>query len=136
MTATGRRLAPLAEVAGQITADGGSALAVPADVTDSQAMEAAVTAHEERFGRLDIVVANAGIVPVPGPVLDCPSAVWAEVLQTNLTGVWNTARAAGCAAPNITPHPSYGVQLATPYRYHFRADRCGSPAADRLPRYA
>ena len=102
---TGRRLAPLAEVTGQITADGGSALAVPADVTDSQAMQAAVTAHEERFGRLDIVVANAGIVPVPGPVLDCPSAVWAEVLQTNLSSqhlIATTFGRIGAAARQLT----------------------------------
>jgi NAD(P)-dependent dehydrogenase (short-subunit alcohol dehydrogenase family) len=94
VTVTGRRPAPLAEVTGQIAADGGRALAVPADVADGQAMDAAVTAAADRFGRLDIVVANAGIVAVPGPVLDCPPAVWAGVLQTNLTGVWNTARAA------------------------------------------
>jgi NAD(P)-dependent dehydrogenase (short-subunit alcohol dehydrogenase family) len=91
---TGRRLDPLAEVAGRVSAAGGSALAVCADVTRPDAMSDAVDALLTRFGRLDVVVANAGIQPSPGPVLGCSPGRWREMLDTNLTGVWNTARAA------------------------------------------
>jgi NAD(P)-dependent dehydrogenase (short-subunit alcohol dehydrogenase family) len=57
-------------------------------------MSEAVAAVLDGFGCLDIVVANAGVQPPRGPVLDCPADLWREVLEINLTGVWNTARAA------------------------------------------
>jgi NAD(P)-dependent dehydrogenase (short-subunit alcohol dehydrogenase family) len=95
---TGRRPDPLAGVAARISAAGGTALAVCADVTRLDAMSDAVAAVVARFGRLDVVVANAGIQPAPGPVLDCPPDDWREMLDVNLTGVWNTARA---AAPTL-----------------------------------
>ncbi len=91
---TGRRPDPLAAVAGRICAAGGTALAACADVTRATAMSDAVDAVLARFGRLDIVVANAGIQPWPGPVLDCSPGRWREMLDINLTGIWNTARAA------------------------------------------
>jgi len=91
---TGRRPGPLAAVAGRICAAGGSALAACADVTRPAAMSDAVDAVLARFGRLDIVVANAGVQPWPGPVLDCSPGRWREMLDINLTGIWNTARAA------------------------------------------
>ena len=91
---TGRRPEPLAGVAGRISAAGGGALAACADAAELSAMSAAVDMVLARFGRLDIVVANAGIQPSPGPVLDCSPGRWREMLDINLTGVWNTARAA------------------------------------------
>jgi NAD(P)-dependent dehydrogenase (short-subunit alcohol dehydrogenase family) len=48
-------------VAAEITASGGSAIAIPTDVSDPAQVEAAVTQTVETFGRLDIVVPNAGI---------------------------------------------------------------------------
>jgi 3-oxoacyl-[acyl-carrier protein] reductase len=91
---TGRRPDPLASVAARICAAGGAALAVSADVTRLDAMSDAVAVVLARFGRLDVVVANAGIRPTAGAVLDCPPGDWREMLDVNLSGVWNTARAA------------------------------------------
>ena len=76
VTVTGRRPDPLAEVAARITAAGGAALAVPADVTDLDAMQRAADETVERFGRLDIVVANAGIAPQMAPALDFSLEEW------------------------------------------------------------
>jgi NAD(P)-dependent dehydrogenase (short-subunit alcohol dehydrogenase family) len=90
---TGRRPAPLAQTVQRIAGTGGAALAASADVTDLAAMAQVVGQVLDRFGRLDLVVANAGMVPPGGPVLGYSPEDWHEVLSTNLTGVWNTARA-------------------------------------------
>ena len=89
---TGRRAAPLAQTVQRITERGGVALAASADVTDLAAMGDVVEKVLDRFGRLDVVVANAGIVSQGGPVLDCSPEDWNQVLSVNLTGVWNTAK--------------------------------------------
>ena len=89
---TGRRAAPLARTVRRVTERGGAALAASADVTDLAAMADVVEKVLDRFGRLDIVVANAGIMPPDGPVLDGSPEDWHQVLGINLTGVWNTAK--------------------------------------------
>jgi len=91
---TGRRPQPLAEVVDRITAGGGEAIGLPADVTDLDAMRAAVAGVVDRFGHLDLVVANAGAAPPFGAVLDTSPEVWNEIVDLNLTGVWHTAKAA------------------------------------------
>ena len=58
---SGRRVSKLDEVVSTIEAQGGRALAVPCDVCDVAAVRAAVRSVVERFGRLDVAVANAGV---------------------------------------------------------------------------
>jgi NAD(P)-dependent dehydrogenase (short-subunit alcohol dehydrogenase family) len=89
---TGRRSGPLEEVVGRISAAGGAAMACPCDVTDLAAMHAVVAAVVSRFGRLDLVVANAGAAPPIGPALDASLESWHEIVELNLTGVWITAK--------------------------------------------
>jgi len=72
---------------------GPSALALEADVTDPEALERAFDAAIEEFGRVDVVVANAGIAPRVAPVIGMPAEEWERVFQTNLFGVYNTVRA-------------------------------------------
>ena len=90
---TGRRPAPLDQIVQRITARGGAAVAACADVTDLAAMTGGVATVLDRFGRLDIVVANAGIQAPRRPVLDYAPQDWRQVVDINLTGVWNTAKA-------------------------------------------
>ena len=59
----GRRPDPLESVVAEVEAAGGQALAVTADVTDLEATTAAAGRALERYGRLDLVVANAGAAP-------------------------------------------------------------------------
>lgn len=68
-------------------------LAVVADVCDLPSMEAAVRAGVERFGRLDVAVANAGIASY-GSVMATDPAAFKRVLDINVLGVFHTARAA------------------------------------------
>jgi SDR family mycofactocin-dependent oxidoreductase len=72
-------------------------IASQADVRDAQALKAAVDAGVAELGKLDIVVANAGICTVQAWDEVTP-AVWQDTLDTNLTGVWNTMVA---AAPHL-----------------------------------
>lgn len=64
-----------------------------ADVRDSTALRAAVDDGVAELGRLDIVSANAGIFEIH-PALEITDDDWREMIDTNLTGVWNTCRAA------------------------------------------
>jgi len=70
------------------------ALGLGADVTDRQAMSAAVAATVERFGGLDVVVANAGVAPTPTTVRAMPEAEFERVLEIDLLGVYRTVAAA------------------------------------------
>jgi len=79
-------------VVAEIESGGGTGLAVVADVGDPTAVETMVVAAVERFGRLDLVVANAGVVAPSEPV--APVDDFARVLAVNLTGVFALARAA------------------------------------------
>lgn len=88
VVAAGRTAAPLDETVRLIEADGGSAAAVTADVTDSGQVRDLVRKSVSRFGGLDIAVNNAGILRGPGPVAEVSEEDWDAVLRTNVTGVW------------------------------------------------
>lgn len=73
---------------------GDNALAVACDVTDSDAVDAAVAAGVERFGRLDGAVANAGIIQMD-TAWDASPEAWNRQLEVNVTGAFVTAKRAG-----------------------------------------
>ncbi|WP_431676704.1 SDR family oxidoreductase [Kitasatospora sp. KL5] len=87
-----RREDRLKELAAGIEAAGGRALAVPADVTDQQSVDAAAALVGDGFGRVDLVVAAAGVM-LPNPVDDGRIDEWSRMIDTNLTGVLRTVRA-------------------------------------------
>lgn len=90
----GRRADRLAEVQRQIEADGGTALAVPADVTDAAAMKAAFDAAEAAFATVDVLVANAGVVAGGGLSQVTPED-WRRIMDTNLdAAIWWSSEAA------------------------------------------
>ncbi|WP_432195434.1 SDR family oxidoreductase [Streptomyces sp. bgisy027] len=87
-----RREQRLDEVAAKITAGGGRALAVVADVTDDASVAAAVERIHEAYGPVDLVVNNAGVMlgnPVEAGRLD----EWQRMIDTNVTGVLRVIRA-------------------------------------------
>jgi 3-oxoacyl-[acyl-carrier protein] reductase len=93
---TGRDADRTAEAARSVAAEAGVAaddvLGVAADVRDLEALEAAVAATVARFGRLDAVVANAGLGHF-GSVDELSAEAWREVLDVNLTGAFHTVKA-------------------------------------------
>lgn len=72
---------------------GGHVLALQADVTDVEAMEQAVAAAAKRFGKLDVVFANAGIAEL-SPLGKTSLETFEHVIRTNLTAVFFTVQAA------------------------------------------
>lgn len=71
-------------------------LALPLDVTDAAASKAVVEQIVERFGRLDIAFANAGIAwrNTPATIASCDEAEFEKIIDVDLFGVWRTIRAA------------------------------------------
>jgi len=62
-----------------------------ADVRDREGLQSAVTKVLDELGRIDVVVANAGIFSV-GNAFELTPQAWLDVLDINLTGVWNTVQ--------------------------------------------
>jgi NAD(P)-dependent dehydrogenase (short-subunit alcohol dehydrogenase family) len=89
----GRRVEPVQAVAGEIEASGGKPAALRCDVTDRASVEAAIAAAALQFGRLDVVVNNAGAVLI-ATVEETSDEDWGRILAANLTGTFLVSRAA------------------------------------------
>lgn len=88
-----RRKDRLDELVSAIEADGGTALAVEADITDRAQAQAAVATVIESFGRLDILVNNAGLMLL-GPVLGADIDDWDRMIAINQQGLLHMTHAA------------------------------------------
>ncbi|MFF2638296.1 SDR family oxidoreductase [Streptomyces niveus] len=80
-----------------------------ADVTDHEAMTRVAQEVKERFGKVDIVVANAGVA-AGGPFVDSDPAAWRRVIEVNLIGGAVTARA---FLPVLMESRGYFLQIAS-----------------------
>lgn len=77
----------------QLQAAGVPSLACQCDVSDTEACNTLVANVIDRFGRLDVLINNAGITR-DSPLATMSRASWDEVIETNLTGTFNLSRAA------------------------------------------
>jgi NAD(P)-dependent dehydrogenase (short-subunit alcohol dehydrogenase family) len=94
---------------------GARAFGVGADVTDESAMRAAVAETVERFGGLDVVVANAGIAQSQvATVRGIGGEEWERVFEVDLLGVWRTVRA---ALPQIVERGGHVVVTGSVYSF-------------------
>ncbi|KZY35430.1 short-chain dehydrogenase [Roseovarius sp. HI0049] len=81
----------IAEIAGEI---GKQAVAIPCDVSRYWEVEAAVAACQKAFGRLDILIGNAGVIEPISHLDAIDPEEWGKVIDINLKGVFNGMRAA------------------------------------------
>ena len=91
-----------------VVAAGRKALVCELDVTSTESVNAFAHAAMSTFGRIDVVVANAGIARTV-PALDLTDEAWNRVVDLNLTGAWRCFRA---ALPHMM-QAGYGRLLAT-----------------------
>jgi len=110
---------------------GGGALGLALDVTDPDAIDAAIAAVLERHGRLDVLVNNAGIGP-PRGIDDLDAETWEQTLAVNLSGPYRMVRAALPALRRSRGHivnvASLSADLWTPLLAHYNAAKAGVAA--------
>lgn len=94
---TGRRIDPLEDVVKSIADSGGHAVALPGDLTNPDDCRRIVDETVQRFGRLNILVNNAGTSTV-GTALETEEEQWHLVMDTNATATFMMCR---CALPHI-----------------------------------
>ena len=88
--------------------------AIAADVTDAEAMRAAVDEVVERFGGLDIAVANAGVAPPTRPMSVVDNDAFERTIEIDLLGVWRTVRP---ALPQVIHRGGHVVVVASVYAF-------------------
>jgi NAD(P)-dependent dehydrogenase (short-subunit alcohol dehydrogenase family) len=90
--ACARTVGGLEELDDAIKAAGGSATLVPFDLSDMEAIDRLGASIYERWGKLDILVANAGILGVIAPVAHVEAKIFDRVMTTNVTSMWRLVR--------------------------------------------
>lgn len=120
----------LAETVRQVKALGRRIVVAEADVRDFDTLKAAVDAGVAELGRLDIVLANAGIVS-PAPTLEMSEEHWQTMIDINLTGVWKTVKAsvphvlAGGRGGSVVITSSLAAIVVQPNIAHYAAAKGG-----------
>jgi SDR family mycofactocin-dependent oxidoreductase len=120
----------LAETVRAVEATGRKVLAREVDVRDLAALQQVVADGVEQFGRLDILVANAGVLSW-GRIWEMSEEQWDTVIDVNLNGTWRTVRAvvpamieAGNGGSIVIVSSSAGLK-ATPGNAHYAASKHG-----------
>ncbi|MFQ5563293.1 MAG: SDR family NAD(P)-dependent oxidoreductase [Parvularculaceae bacterium] len=91
--ALARTVGGLEELDDEIRAEGGKASLIPADLADDHAIERLAPALAERFGKLDILIANAAVLGELAPLTDIDPKAWKRALDVNVTANWRLIRA-------------------------------------------
>ncbi|MFE9320985.1 mycofactocin-coupled SDR family oxidoreductase [Nocardia sp. NPDC052278] len=121
----------LAETVALVEATGRRIIAVEADVRDLETMQAVVDDGVAQLGRLDIVVANAGLASDGAPMDQMSEQTWRDMIDVNMTGVWMTTRVsvphivAGGRGGSIVLTSSIGGLRAVPNIGHYATAKHG-----------
>jgi len=90
---TARDAAQLDSVAQAITRDGGKAAAITCDVSDWIAVQRLVAETQQRFGKVDVLINNAGVIEPIAVTAEGDPAAWARSIEINLIGAYYAIRA-------------------------------------------
>jgi NAD(P)-dependent dehydrogenase (short-subunit alcohol dehydrogenase family) len=93
VVAVARTVGGLEELDDKIKAAGSTATLVPLDVKDFDGIARLAQALNERYGRLDVLVGNAGLLTTPSPVAHVEPKSWDDVMAVNVTANWHLLRA-------------------------------------------
>lgn len=93
---------------------GGDSVGLGADVTDLGQMEDAVARAVERLGRIDVVIASAGITPPKTTSRAIDPATWEKVVEVNVVGVYNTVKA---SIEQVIANRGHMVLIASVYAH-------------------
>jgi NAD(P)-dependent dehydrogenase (short-subunit alcohol dehydrogenase family) len=95
----------LDETVRSVEARGGRIIASAVDICDLDALRTALDEGIETYGRLDIIVANAGIC-IPSPWNEITPESFRDIIDVNVTGTWNTVMAGAqrimCTTPRVS----------------------------------
>src|SRR3954471_5543685 len=91
LTVSARRPEKLEEAVNGLTEEGIQAQAAPANMADEDAIKQVVSAHRDRYGRLDVLINNAGL-GIGSPIADAETKKLDMQLDVNLRGVYLTLR--------------------------------------------
>jgi NAD(P)-dependent dehydrogenase (short-subunit alcohol dehydrogenase family) len=92
IVAVARTVGGLEELDDKITAAGATATLVPLDVKDYDGIARLALALHERYGRLDVLVGNAGVLPTPTPLGHLDPKDWDNAFAVNVTANWQLIR--------------------------------------------
>jgi NAD(P)-dependent dehydrogenase (short-subunit alcohol dehydrogenase family) len=92
IVAVARTVGGLEELDDKIKAAGGSATLVPLDMKDSEGIARLALALNERYGRLDVLIGNAGLLTTPSPLGHIEPKAWDDVMAVNVTANWQLIR--------------------------------------------
>lgn len=118
------------EAASKLVQDGGRAVGVDADVTCPEETDAMVASALEKFGRLDVLVNNAGIFTSlkMKPFVDIETSEWMKIMEVNTLGPFNCAKSAFGAlkesgAGRIINIASTSIVKGAPYMLHYTSSK-------------
>lgn len=90
---TARSQDALKELANEINTSGGDAMPIACDVSDYNQVNSAVAQAIMKFGKIDIVVNNAGLIDPIGHITDIAPEDWGKVIDVNVKGIFNMLHA-------------------------------------------
>jgi len=136
IVAVARTVGGLEELDDKITAAGGSATLVPLDMKDADGIARLALALNERYGRLDVLVGNAGLLTTPAPVGHIEQKAWDDVMAVNVTANWHLMRACDALLKASSAGRAVFVTSAVAYfaRPYFGLYAASKAALDALVR--
>ena len=134
--ASGRTMETAQKTASEIVGRGGVAHPSMINVTDVDSMQGTIEEIVRRFGKLDVLVANAGVSPYWKRSQTVTSAMWDEVMQVNLRGLFFAVQAAGRqmisqGSGSIISISSITAQVGVPRGLPYVASKGGLDAMTR-----